>query len=94
MSGDYPLFPHAMNTHDLRAMRDAVRRALELSEETDGAKKEQLAKIVYRFYRRGLADPEKLAGMAVFLSSSRTFRRETSHTDVEAKIAAGNPSLS
>jgi hypothetical protein len=94
MSGGYPLFQHAMNPHDLRTMRDAVRRALELSDEPDGAEKEQLAKIIYRFYRRGLVDPEKLAGMAVFLSSSRTFHRETSHTDAEAEICARNPTLS
>jgi hypothetical protein len=94
MSGDFSLFSHAMNLHDLRTMRDAVRRALDLSEKADDAEKEQLAKVVFRFYKRGLVDPEKLADIAVFLSSSRTFNRERSHMDAEANVSAGDMSFS
>jgi hypothetical protein len=67
MAPDWTFFPEAMTQDDLQVMQGAVRYAANL---VDNANEEQLASIVFRFYRRGLVDPERLAQAAVYFSTS------------------------
>lgn len=63
---------NVMTMHDVDVMREAVNMAVS-SPETADIDPEAIARIVFWFYRRGLADPEKLSDIAVFLASSRAF---------------------
>ncbi len=75
---DETWFPHAMTMHDLRTMREAVRLACRHGETGSDSAADAVPQIVYRYYCRGMTDPERLASIAVFLSSSRTFTRPAS----------------
>jgi hypothetical protein len=70
-----------MTMHDLQAMREAVRLAENIRPPADPAETELLAWIVFRYYRRGLTDPARLAAVAVFLSSSRVMKRQRAHAE-------------
>lgn len=70
---DETWFPHAMTMHDLRTMREAVRLACRHQDTDSDIAADAVPQIVYRYYCRGMTDPERLASIAVFLSSSRTF---------------------
>jgi hypothetical protein len=74
VANDWTYFPQVMTAHDLQTMRTAVQLALKSGSSPDGLDGEQIACIVYRYYERGLMDPEKLAAAASFLSSSRLFQ--------------------
>ncbi|KAB1083107.1 hypothetical protein F4V91_26105 [Neorhizobium galegae] len=63
---------NVMTMHDVDVMREAVSMAVS-SPETADIDPEAIARIVFWFYRRGLADPEKLSDIAVFLASSSGF---------------------
>ncbi|CDN57841.1 Hypothetical protein RG1141_PA10090 (plasmid) [Neorhizobium galegae bv. officinalis bv. officinalis str. HAMBI 1141] len=63
---------NVMTMHDVDVMREAVSMAVS-SPETADVEPDVIARIVFWFYRRGLADPEKLSDIAVFLASSRAF---------------------
>ena len=71
MSNEWTFFPNAMTAHDLKVMRDAMRLAE--GDTSDEAQKQRLPGIVFRYYRKGMTDAERLAAIALFLSSSRTF---------------------
>jgi hypothetical protein len=81
MSDDWTFFPHVMTMHDLQAMREAVRLAQTIRPPVDPIETELLAWIVFRYYRRGLTDPARLAAVAVFLSGSRVMKRQRAHTE-------------
>jgi hypothetical protein len=75
MSNDWALFPHVMTRHDV----DTMWEALHLQQAPimyDEAAILMLASIIFCYYRRGLIEPERLAAIAVFLSSSRVFSRD------------------
>jgi hypothetical protein len=72
---DETWFPHAMTMHDLRTMREAVQLAYRHGEATSEQDSSAVPLIVYRYYCRGMTDPDRLASIALFLSSSRTFSR-------------------
>ncbi|TDK37140.1 hypothetical protein E2F50_09600 [Rhizobium deserti] len=73
MTNEWRFFPHAMTMHDLDAMREALRLAEEQIDAPDPIQGEQLAWIVFRYYRKGLTDPDRLGAMAAFMSSSGLF---------------------
>lgn len=65
-------FPNILEPKDLSVMRGAVVSAVERLE-LDGiaADKEAIAKIVFRFYRSGLIEPQKLTAVALLFAHSR-----------------------
>lgn len=72
-SGD---FPEILHPQDLSNMSKAVVRALEqLNHQDQSIETEDVAKLVFKLYRRGLVDPEKLAAVAVLFVQSKLFRR-------------------
>jgi hypothetical protein len=67
-------YPDILETKDLSIMRGAVATAVErLEGEGIEADKEAIAKIVFRFYRSGLVDPQKLTAVALLFVHSRLF---------------------
>ncbi len=80
MSAHWQFFPSAMTISDLDAMRKAVRMAANVTGASEQAELQILGSIVYQYYKRGLVDPERLGAIAVFLSSSRTFRHDPAST--------------
>jgi hypothetical protein len=81
MSNGWSYFPHAMTMQDLRDMREALRLAEGSYSPAEEADTELLAWIIFRYYSRGMTDPERLAAIAVFLSSSRVFSRHRQRAD-------------
>ena len=64
------LFPE-----DLARMSVAVRDALQrLASDGVAIESELVARIILKFYRRGLVDTEKLADVAVLVGHSKLFR--------------------
>ncbi|RWX78314.1 hypothetical protein EPK99_06710 [Neorhizobium lilium] len=98
MTGHGSFFPAAIALHDLRTMREAVRRSAKLTGAVHRAELDVLAKIVFRYYARGLADPRRLADIAAFLSSSRAFHNELAYSQTSggaidgARQQVGSPS--
>jgi hypothetical protein len=88
MSVHWQFFPNAMTMSDLDAMRQAVRIAAHATGASDPAELQILGLIVYQYYKRGLVDPDRLGSIAVFLSSSRTFRREIAHSAAQIRPAS------
>jgi hypothetical protein len=76
MSNKWAFFPHAMTAPDLTAMREAVRLAEDIKGVIDEATRRRLAWLVFRYYSKGLTDPERLGAMAALLASSRVFACE------------------
>ena len=74
-SEPYPRdFPEILEPKDLSVMRGAVVSAVERLERGGvEADKEAIAKIVFRFYRRGLVEPQKLTAIALLFTHSRLF---------------------
>jgi hypothetical protein len=71
MTYDGTAFPAAMTNVDVAAMREAVR----LAAMSNDAPVHAMAPIVFRYYQRGLTNPERLAAIAVFLASSHVFQQ-------------------
>lgn len=74
MVADRLFYPDAMDASDVAQMRQSVRMATEALGVMAEADSLLLASIVFRYYRRGVVDPERLTAIAIFLSSSRVFR--------------------
>jgi hypothetical protein len=87
MANEWRFFPHAMTMHDLDAMREALRLAEEHMDAPDPIQEEQLAWIVFRYYRKGLTDPDRLGAMAAFMSSSGLFGPAVHATVARASAA-------
>jgi hypothetical protein len=66
--------PEAVCAEDIEKMREAVRIAAQTVNSTSESGKLLLASIIFRYYMQGLSDPQRLAEIAVFSSSSRLFR--------------------
>lgn len=67
-------FPEILEPKDLLVMHGAVVTAAErLEAEGIEADKENIAKIVFRFYRSGLVEPKKLTAVALLFAHSRLF---------------------
>ncbi len=67
-------FPDLLSEEDIKALRKALQLATGLcGNANDPAAVQQLAVVVFRNYQRGVTNPEKLAALAAFLSSSRSF---------------------
>jgi hypothetical protein len=77
MTNEWRFFPHAMTMHDLDAMREALRLAEKQVDAADPTQGEQLARIVFRYYRKGLTNPDQLGAMAALMSASRLFAPQT-----------------
>jgi hypothetical protein len=88
MPNEWQYFPHAMTMHDLDAMREAFRIAEERIGSADEVTDELLARIVFRYYRGGMTDPEHLGAIAAFLSRSRVFAPMLQGSGVEAGAQA------
>jgi hypothetical protein len=88
MPSEWQFFPHAMTLHDLDAMREALCIAKRRRGPADEVVDEQLARIVLRYYRRGMTDPERLGAIVAFLSSSRVFVPMFHVSGVEAGAGA------
>lgn len=80
MGGSWSQFPQVVNQFDLARMRTATKLAVEMSESIMDMTPTELAEVVFRFYRRGLTDPQRVAEVAVFLASSRLFRMRVETT--------------
>jgi hypothetical protein len=65
-----------MTAQDVEVMREAMRLAQDYAD--DEAQRERLPEIVLHFYAQGMTDAERLAAIALFLSSSRAFGRAQS----------------
>jgi hypothetical protein len=90
MASDFAFFPHAMTIHDLSAMREAVSYASAASGAVSTPEMEGLARIVLRFYRCGMTDPEILGNVAVFLSSSRVFNAAKENSEAPSLASLRN----
>ena len=67
-------FPYILEPRDISIMRGAVATALERLElEGIEGEKEAIAKIVFRFYRSGLVDQQKLTAVALLFAHSKLF---------------------
>jgi hypothetical protein len=66
--------PNAVCADDIATMREAVRIAAQAGNFTSEGGKLLLASIIFRYYLNGLSDPQRLAEIAIFTSSSRLFR--------------------
>jgi hypothetical protein len=73
MLSEWQYFPDVMTSHDLHVMREALQSAKQRKEFADEVWDERLAQIILQYYRRGMTDPERLAAIATFMSSSRVF---------------------
>ena len=70
------LFGGVLFPEDLARMSVAMTVAIQrLAADRVAIENEIVARIVLRFYRRGLVDPEKLADVAVLVAHSKLFRR-------------------
>ncbi len=72
-------FPHILEPKDIAIMRGAVATALERLEiEGIEGDRDAIAKLVFRFYRSGLVDPQKLTAVALLFTHSKLFaKRQT-----------------
>jgi hypothetical protein len=66
--------PKAICADDIAKMRQAVQLAAQTVNSTSEDGRLLLASIIFRYYLQGLSDPQRLADIAVFSSSSRLFR--------------------
>ncbi|WP_105441291.1 hypothetical protein [Neorhizobium sp. T25_13] len=89
MSDHWRFFPNVMLEPDLKAMREAMRLAIALNDGADEVEEELLAWIIFRYYKRGLRDPEHLAGIATFLASSNVFNSPAARAKVAADACHG-----
>ncbi|MFN7024421.1 MAG: hypothetical protein ACK4QP_07840 [Pseudorhizobium sp.] len=68
--------PSVLDSAGVATLREAVHLAAKAAGTTTEDERQQLAGIVFSFYRRGLVDPRRLAEIAVLASSSRLFRSQ------------------
>ncbi|MGW9229706.1 hypothetical protein ACWGPT_02415 [Pseudorhizobium sp. NPDC055634] len=68
--------PGIFAPEDLDRMGVATAAAIaRLADEDAPVEKEAIARVVLRFYRRGLVDPNKLTDAAVMVAHSKLFQR-------------------
>jgi hypothetical protein len=89
MSDHWRFFPNVMLEPDLKATREAMRLAIALNDGAVEVEEELLAWIIFRYYKRGLRDPEQLAAIAKFLASSNVFNSPPARAEVSAGARQG-----
>jgi hypothetical protein len=89
MSTYWRCFPHVMLEQDLTTMREAMRRAIALSDPSGEKEEDLLARVIFRYYKRGLSNPERLAAIAIFLASSNVFNSPPTRAKVAVEDRVG-----
>jgi hypothetical protein len=67
VSDQWTYFPAAMTANNLRSLRAAFQRACAISGASDEAERDLLASVIFRYYQRGLTEPDRLADLACFI---------------------------